>query len=64
MGRSSMRRVRLLLLVMNALRCREEEMVRRPGVIPGRGRGVDARFRNGEKVPGRENICVFMGRSR
>ena len=60
-----MGRARPLLLAMNALRRREEEMERRPGVIPGRGRGVNARFRSeGERVPGRENICVFMGRSR
>ena len=65
MGRSSMGRARPLLLAMNSLRRREEEIERRPGVIPGRGRGVDARFRNeGERVPRRGNICIFMGRSR
>ena len=60
-----MGRVRPLILAMNTLRRREEEMEKKPGVIPDRGRGVDARFRNeGERVPGRGNICVFMGRSR
>ena len=62
MGRSSMRRARPLLLAMNALRRREEEMERRPGVIPGRGRGVDARFRSeGERVPGSENVFLWVG---
>ena len=60
-----MGRVRPLILAMNALRRREEEMERRPGIIPDRGRGVNARFKSeGERVPGRENVCVFMGRSR
>ena len=39
MGRSSMRRARPLMLAMNALRRQEEEMERRPGINPGRGRG-------------------------
>ena len=65
MGRSSMHRVRPLLLAMNGLRRIEEERERGPGVIPGRGRGVDIRTRNdGEQVPGRESNSVFMGKSR
>ena len=64
MGRSSMRRARPLILAMNALRRQEEEMERRPGINPGRGRGVNVRFRNWERVPGRENASMFMGRSR
>ena len=41
-GRSSMGRVRPLLLAMNVLRQREEEERERgPVVIPGGGRGVD-----------------------
>ena len=60
-----MGRARPLLLAINALRQREEERERGPGVIPGGGRGVDVRIRNdGEKVPGRENNFVCMGRSR
>ena len=39
-------------------------MERRPGINPGRGRGVHARFRNWERVLGRENVSMFMGRSR
>ena len=35
-GRSLMGRVRPLILAMNALRRREEDMERRPGVIPDR----------------------------
>ena len=34
-------------------------MERRPGINPGRGRGVDARFRNWERVLGRENASVL-----
>ena len=64
MGRSSMRRARPLILVMNALRRQEEEMERRPGINPGKGRGVNTRFRNWERVPRRENANMFMGRSR
>ena len=64
-GRSSMGRARSLILAMNALRRREEEMERRPGVILDRGRGVNPRFRReGERVLGRENVSIFMGRSR
>ena len=59
-----MRRARALIFAMNALRRQEEEMERRPGINPGRGRGVDARLRNWERVLGRENASVFMGRSR
>ena len=60
-GRSSMGRARPLILAMNALRRRAEEVERRPGIIPDRGRGVNARFRSeGEGVPGRENVC-FVG---
>ena len=59
-GRSLMGRARPLILAMNALRRREEEMERRPGVIPDRGRGVNSRFRSeGERVPGRENVKCF-----
>ena len=66
MGRSSMGRARPLLLAMNASRRREEEgRERGPGVIPGGGRRVYVSIRNeGERVPGRENHCVFMARSR
>ena len=39
-GRSSMGRARPLILAMNALRRREEEVERRPGIIPDRGRGL------------------------
>ena len=49
---------------MNALRRQEEEEERRPGINLGRGRGVISRFRNWERVPGRENNSMFMGRSR
>ena len=63
-GRSAMRRARPLILAMNALRRQEEEMERRPGINPDRGRGVISRFRNWERVPGRENNSIFMGRSR
>ena len=64
-GRSLMGRARPLILVMNALRRREEEMERRLGIIPDRRRGVDSRFRSeGERVLGRENVSVFMGKSR
>ena len=61
--RLAMRRARPLILAMNAMRREQEEMERRPGVNPGRGRGVILRFRNWERVPGRANN-MFMGRSR
>ena len=63
-GRLAMRRARPLILAMNAMRREQEEMERRPGVNPGRERGVISRFRNWERVPGRGNNNMFMGRSR
>ena len=63
-GRSSVGRARPLILAMNALRRREEEIERRLGIIPDRVRGIGPRFRSeGERVPGRYNVSVFMGRS-
>ena len=59
-----MRRTKPLILAMTALRRQEEEMERRPGINPGRGRGVNARFRNWERVLGRENASMFLGKSR
>ena len=59
-----MRRAKPLVLVMNAIRRQDEEMERRPEINLDRERGVNARFRNWERVLGRENVSVFMGRSR
>ena len=59
-----MRKARPLILVINALRRQEDDMEGRPGINLGRGRGVNVRFRNWERVLGRENASMFMGRSR
>ena len=59
-GRSSMGRARPLILAMNALRRREEEMDRRLGVIPGRGRGVGPIFRSEWKGFWGGKMLVFL----